>query len=189
MTSAGPLAGALLLALASGAAAQTAAPPLTIAQARASLAGEWQAELQYRDYQSGKWEGIPFTTTITMVGDGLTQIRTSAYDDGPRVGMVWITAVSLLAQDGATEYTGTYRAGRPAEQATARLRLEAASDAAHWVLVSETDSRDDNRPARIREVTKRDGSQVTTEKQVDFTDDAREEWLVRNRTVLTRAGE
>lgn len=125
MTRADKLAGALLLALASGAGAEDkAAPALTIAQARASLAGEWNAELQYRDYQSGEWQGIPFKTSITMVGDGVTQIRTSAYDDGPKAGTVWITSVSLLAKDGTTEYTGTYRAGRPAEHETAKLRLE-----------------------------------------------------------------
>lgn len=186
MTKAKSMAGALLLALASSAGADNVAPALTVAQARASLAGEWNAELQYRDYQSGKWQGIPFKTSIAMVGDGVTQIRTSAYDDGPKAGTVWITSVSLLAKDGTTEQTGTYRAGRPAEHIEAKLRLEAGTDAAHWVLVSELDGRDDERPARIREVTTRAGDRVTTEKQVDFTDDAKEEWLVRNRTVLVR---
>ncbi|MEQ1539910.1 MAG: hypothetical protein ABL928_13370 [Sphingorhabdus sp.] len=186
MTRAATLAGALLLALASGAGAENVAPALTVAQARASLAGEWKAELQYRDYQSGKWQGIPFKTSIAIVGDGLTQIRTSAYDDGPKVGTVWITSVSLLAKDGTTEYSGTYRAGRPAEHEEAKLRLEAGTDAAHWVLVSEVEGRDDDRPARIREVTTRAGDRVTTEKQVDFADDAKDEWLVRNRMVLVR---
>ena len=176
----------LTCALATGAAAENVAPALTVAQARASLAGEWNAQLQYRDYQSGEWQGIPFKTSIAMVSDGVTQIRTSAYDDGPKTGTVWITSVSLLAKDGTTEYTGTYRAGRPAEHEQARLRLEAGTDAAHWVLVSETQGQDDDRPARIREVTTRTGDRVTTEKQVDFTDDAKEEWLVRNRTVLVR---
>ncbi|MFM5895712.1 MAG: hypothetical protein ACKOQM_14950 [Novosphingobium sp.] len=187
MTRAAALAGLVLLAMASGAGADNVAPALTAAQARASLAGEWNAELQYRDYQSGKWQGIPFKTSIAMVGDGVTQIRTSAYDDGPKTGTVWITTVSLLAKDGVTEDSGTYRAGRPAEHETAKLRIEAGSDATHWVLVTELDGEDDNRPAHIREVTTRDGNRVTTEKQVDFTDDAKDEWLVRNRTVLTRA--
>ena len=186
MTKAKALAGALLLALATGVGAEKVAPALTIAEARASLADEWNAELQYRDYQSGKWQGIPFKTSIAMVGDGVTQIRTSAYDDGPKAGTVWITGVSLLAKDGTTEYTGTYRAGRPAEHEAARLWIEAGTDASHWVLVSEVEGRDDDRPARIREVTTRAGDRVATEKQVDFTDDAKDEWLVRNRTVLMR---
>lgn len=186
MTRAATLAGAVLLALGAGAGAENVAPALTVAQARASLAGEWNAQLQYRDYQSGTWQGIPFKTSIAMVGDGLTQIRTSAFDDGPKTGTVWITTVSLLAKDGTTEYSGTYRAGRPAEHEAARLRIEAGTDAAHWVLVSETDGTDDDRPARIREMTTREGDRVTTEKQVDFADDAKEEWLVRNRTVLVR---
>ena len=180
------LASVLLLALASGAEADNAAPTLTVAQARASLSGEWAAELQYRDYQSGKWEGIPFKTNIAMVADGVTQIRTSAYDDGPKAGTVWITTVAMLGKDGVTEYASTFRAGRPAEHEEARLRIEAGSDAAHWVLVSEVDGQDDNHPARIREVTTRDGDTVTTVKDVDFQDDAKAEWLTRNRTVLKR---
>ncbi len=180
------LASALLLALASGAGAENVAPALTAAQARASLAGEWNAELQYRDYQSGQWQGIPFKTTIAMVADGVTQIRTSAYDDGPKAGTVWITTVTMLGKDGVTEYAATFRAGRPAEHEVARLRIEAGRDPAHWVLVTELDGEDDNRPARIREVTTRDGDTVTTVKDVDFQDDTRAEWLTRNRTVLNR---
>ncbi|WP_310531124.1 hypothetical protein [Novosphingobium sp.] len=182
-------AGAAMFALAASGASGKAATSLTVAQARASLAGTWSAELQYRDYQSGKWEGIPFTTTIAMVADGVTQIRTSAYDDGPKVGTVWITTVAMLGKDGVTEYAGTYRAGRPAEHETSRLRIASGTDSAHWVLVSETDGTDDDRPARIRETTTRDGGTVTSLKEVDFKDDATEEWLSRNRTVFkTRAG-
>lgn len=188
MTSRRALVGAVLLALVSPAAAENVAPALTAAAARASLAGEWTGELQYRDYQSGEWQGIPFTTTIAMVGDGVTQIRTSAYDDGPKAGTVWITTVSLLGKDGTTEYAGTYRAGRPAEYEVSRLRIEVGTAPAHWVLVSETEATDDDRPAHIREVTTRDGDVVTTVKEVDFTDDAKNEWLVRNRTVLKRVG-
>lgn len=166
--------------------AQSAVPALTVKEARASLAGTWQAELQYRDYQTGKWQGIPFTTTIAMVGDGVTQVRTSAYDDGPKAGTVWITTVAMLGKDGVTEYSGTYRAGRPAEHELSHLSLSSATDTAHWVLVSETDATDDDRPARIRETTTRDGGVVTTLKEVDFKDDTKEEWLSRNRTVLKR---
>ncbi len=159
--------------------------PLDLKAARASMAGEWRAELQYRDYQSGEWIGIPYTASIALVGDGVTLVRTSAYDDGPARGTVWITSVSMLAADGATEYTGTYRADRAADMGTARLTLSAAIDPAHWTIVADREGEDDNRPARIRETTVRDGDTVTSTKEVDFTDDDRAEWLVRNRTVLT----
>ena len=51
-------AAAVLAAFAVPAAAQEA-PALTIAEARASTAGAWEGQLQYLDYSSGKWEGIP----------------------------------------------------------------------------------------------------------------------------------
>lgn len=167
--------------------------PLTVKSARASLAGEWRAELQYRDYQSGEWVGIPYTATVTMVPDGVTQLRTSAFDDGPARGIVYITSVSMLAADGTTEYGTAFRADRPAEINRFQVRLGepaagARFDAANWVLVSEADGRDDNRPARIRETTTRAGDTVTTLKEVDFTDDNKNEWLSRNRSVWRRAG-
>ena len=179
---------AIIAALALAAAAPLSAQdaPFDLKAARASLAGDWRAELQYRDYQSGEWIGIPYSATIALVGDGVTLVRTSAYDDGPARGTVWITSVAMLAADGATEYTGTYRADRPAEQDSARLTLSAATDPAHWTIVSDREGEDDDRPARIRETTVRDGDTVTSTKEVDFADDDRDEWLVRNRTVLTR---
>ena len=178
--------GAVLLALAAAPLAAQEAPPLTVQAARAGLAGEWRAELQYRDYQSGEWIGIPFTATIALAGDGVTLVRTSAYDDGPARGTVWITNVAMLANDGATEYTATFRADRAAESGKYRLALTAAADPTHWTLVAETDATDDDRPARLRETTVRDGDTVTTLKEVDFTDDDKAEWLSRNRTVLRR---
>ena len=129
---------------------------------------------------------IPYAATIALVGDGVTLVRTSAYDDGPARGVVWITSVAMLGKDGTTEYTGTYRADRPAEMDSAALSLTAATDAAHWTLVTAHDGQDDDRPAHIRETTVRDGDTVTSTKEVDFTDDAKDEWLVRNRTVLRR---
>lgn len=182
---------AALLAAAGPATAQEAA--LTVKSARASLAGEWRAELQYRDYQSDRWVGIPYTASVAMAGDGVTQVRTSAYDDGPARGTVWITHVGMLAPDGTTEYAAAFRADRPAEIGTMKLRLGTpaagkAFDAANWVIVAETDGKDDNRPARIRETTTRAGDTVTTLKEVDFTDDAKAEWLARNRTVWRKGG-
>lgn len=173
------------LALAASPLAAQDTPP-DLKAARASLAGEWRAELQYRDYQSGEWIGIPYTASIALVGDGVTLVRTSAYDDGPARGTVWITSVAMLGPDGATEYTGTYRADRAADLGSAHLTLAGATDAAHWTILSERDGQDDSRSARIRETTVRDGDTVTSTKEVDFTDDTGAEWLVRNRTVLRR---
>lgn len=66
------LAAVLALTAAAPLAAQTPAltPALTLAEARASTAGAWEGQLQYRDYQSGTWEGIPMTVTVTLDVDG-----------------------------------------------------------------------------------------------------------------------
>jgi hypothetical protein len=45
---------------------------------------------------------------------------------------------------------------------------------------------DDDRPARIRETTTRDGASLVTLKEVDFLDEPGEQWFSRNRSVLER---
>jgi len=167
-------------------AAQDAAP-VTLAEARASLAGAWEGQLQYRDYSSGEWQGIPMTVTVSLEGDGNTITRRATFDDGPRVGNVFITALEMLGPDGTTEFATAFRAGREPELGKATLTLAAATDAAHWTIRAIEEGTDDDRPARIRLTTTRDGASLTTLKEVDFLDDAAEEWLTRNRTVLTQS--
>ncbi len=180
-------AAAVVAALAAGhpAGAQEA-PAVTLGQARASTAGAWAGELQYLDYQSGEWQGIPVRVTVTLEGDGNTITRRAAFDDGPRVGMVYITSLALLGADGATEYGTGFRAGRTPELSSHTLALTTASDATHWTMQAARDGMDADRPARIRETTTREGVRMVTLKEVDFLDDAGEEWFSRNRTVLER---
>lgn len=163
-------------------------PPVNLATAIASQVGTWEGELQYRDYQADKWFGLPVKVEIRDGGDGVTQVRVADFDDGPRVGNVRITSVTMLGKDGTTAFTGTFRKGRDAELSSAKLTLAGAADAAHWTIVSDEQSTDDDRPARIRVTTVRDGDMLTATKEVDFTDDAKQEWLQRNREVLKRAG-
>lgn len=183
-------AAALLTALAAitPAAAQDTVPAVTLAEARASMAGVWQGELQYLDYQSGEWQGIPVQVAVTLEGDGNTLSRRAAFDDGPRVGLVYITSLAMLGKDGTTEYSTSFRAGRTPELGSDTLTLAAAKDAEHWTILSTRDAADDNRPARIRETTTRDGAKMVTLKEVDFLDEPGEQWFSRNRTVLERAG-
>ena len=161
--------------------------PPTIQDARASLAGRWQGKLEYRDYQADRWFGLPVTVTVELGGDRLTLIRKAAFDDGPQTGIVHITTVALFDPRTGQEQAASFRAGRPVEVDTATLRLTDARDAEHWTLVEESDGRDDDRPARIRETTTREGDSLVTLKEVDFADDAKAEWLQRNRTTLTRS--
>lgn len=152
-----------------------------------TLVGQWDGQLEYLDYSTNDWFGIPARIEIRSGGDGVTFIRASDFDDGPKVGIVRITGISMIGSDGVTEYSTSFRKGRVPEMSVATLRVDSYGDATHWVLVSEGAGMDDDRPATLRLTTTRDGGQVVTVKTVDFTDDEKAEWLVRNRTVLTMA--
>jgi hypothetical protein len=160
--------------------------PVSVPVARASLIGVWQGKLEYRDYSADRWFGIPVTLTVRDAGDGVTHLRTSDFDDGPKVGIVRISAMTLLDKDGVTEYATAFRKGRTPELDTATLSLSNVKDQTHWTMVATRQGRDDNRPALIRETTVRDGDAITTLKEVDFADDDKAEWMTRNRTTLTR---
>ena len=155
-----------------------------IAEARSSLVGHWSGKLEYRDYHANKWFGLPVEVEGRDGGDGVTQIRTADYDDGPKAGNVRITTVSMLAADGLHESSATFRKGRTVELQTAALTLAAHRDATHWTLVETIAGTDDDRPATLRLTTTRDGASLVTLKEVDFSDDAKAEWLARNRTTL-----
>ena len=162
--------------------------PLTVAGARQSLVGQWRGKLEYRDYQADKWFGLPVEVSVRDGGDGVTLIRTADFDDGPTTGIVRITSVSML--DGAAETTATFRKARKPELSTFILALAPASkDATHWTLIETATATDNDRPATLRLTTVRDGEKMVTLKEVDFTDDTKTEWLVRNRTTLERVGE
>jgi hypothetical protein len=176
------------LTAAAPAAAQDTAPAITLQQARTSITGAWQGQLQYLDYSSGDWQGIPVTVTVMLEGDGNTLTRRAAFDDGPRVGLVYIASLAMLGKDGTTEYSTGFRTGRKPELSAYTLTLTAAADPEHWTIRAELDGTDDNRPARIRETTTRDGSSLVTLKEVDFLDEPGEQWFSRNRSVLERAG-
>lgn len=183
----------LLLAIAIPASAQPATVPtgpIDMTIARASLTGAWAGELAYRDYTADRWFGIPVNTRITDQGDGATTIRSSDFDDGPKVGLIRITSVELVDAAAGTVSVGTFRKGRTAELTTYSVRMDPASrDATHWTMIEEASGQDDNRPATLRLTTVRDGDRLETLKDVDFLDDDTSEWLVRNRTRLTRIGD
>jgi hypothetical protein len=164
--------------------------PLDVAAARASMVGNWEGSLDYLDYGANKWFGIPVKTVVEDQGDGVTIIRKSDFDDGPKVGNVRITSVELFDPGAGTVTTGTFRKARPVEVLTYAVRMgETAADAMHWTMVEESLGKDDDRPAMLRLTTTRNGNRIETVKQVDFQDDDKSEWLTRNRTRLTRVGE
>jgi hypothetical protein len=176
------------LLLLSSTAASAAPPevPVTLLTARSALAGQWEGKLEYLDYSANKWFGIPFKSMVEDQGDGATLIRKSDFDDGPRVGIVRITTVELFDATTNKVAVGGFRKGRDSQITVYAVRFEGApKDLTHWTMVEEADAKDDDRPARLRLTTVRDGNTVQTLKQVDFLDDNKSEWLSRNRTTMT----
>ena len=176
-----------LMLLAAFVPASAFAAPVDLAAARQSLVGQWEGSLEYRDYSADKWFGIPVKTAIEDQGDGVTIIRKSDFDDGPKIGNVRITTVELYDATKGMVTSGTFRKGRTPELSAYAVRLsEVPLDAQHWTMIEESDGMDDNRPARLRLTTVRSGDSLQTLKEVDFLDDKKDEWLARNRTKLTR---
>ena len=167
--------------------ALAASPAYAPADLLAATQGQWQGELQYRDYQSNKWEGLPVKVSIVSQPDGVTTVRTAAFDDGPKTGTVWITTlVQVDPKAGRVAYVAA-RKGRALDSGSAALTLVApAKDARHWTLIETELRQDGNGMAQVRETTTRAGDRMITLKEVNPVDDGKDEWLPRNRTVLTR---
>ena len=72
-----------------------AGPVPDAAALHAGLAGRWTGSLGYRDYQTDKMSEIAVKTEIRALPDGVTVLRISEFDDGPKVGAVFITTASL----------------------------------------------------------------------------------------------
>lgn len=187
---------ACALALSTGSAAAGASGPDNAVQATApsaaalqhSLAGRWAGALGYRDYQSDRLFEIPVTTTIVSVPDGVTLIRTSLFDDGPGKP-VWITSVELHDEAASSMSSASYRAGRPVELVTERVRVSDWRDDAHWTITFESVAEDDDQPAEIRVTETRDGDSLMSVKTVRPVGADESAWQFRNQTRLTRVGD
>ena len=176
----------LALAIAMTASPALADPTLVPADLLAATAGRWTGELQYRDYETNQWQGLPVKVVIVSQPDGVTTVRTAAFDDGPKTGTVWITTlVQVDPKAGRVAYAGA-RKGRALDSGSAALALAVpAKDAQHWVLIETELRQDGGGMAQVRETTTRDGDRMITLKEVNPVDDGKDEWLPRNRTMLT----
>jgi hypothetical protein len=164
--------------------AGAAAPPPPPAALEAGLAGRWQGTLGYRDYQSNTLQEIPMQARVEALPDGATIIRISTFDDGPKLGNVFITTASLHDSTAGTVTSAILRRQRPPETITEQARVTAYADPSHWTVETLADGRDDNAPARLRTTTVRDGDVLTATKDVQPAGQG--PWLFRNRTRLTR---
>lgn len=180
-----PFAG--ILALIGVSAASAGGAPNPVSPLLAATAGRWTGALQYRDYGNNTWQGLPMTVRIAVQPDGLTMIRTAAFDDGPQTGTVWITTVSQFDPASSSEAYAGFRKGREIDSGKRALSLAGTPrDATHWTMVALETRKDGDSLAQVRETTTRDGSAMMTVKEVNPLDDGKDEWLPRNRTILKR---
>tara|TARA_R110002167_G_scaffold14430_10_gene58665 strand:- start:2439 stop:3035 length:597 start_codon:yes stop_codon:yes gene_type:complete len=152
------------------------------------LAGRWAGALGYRDYQTDELFEIPVSTTVVQVPDGVTQVRTALFDDGP-AKPVWITTTSLQDEAAGTVSSTSSRAGRPVEVSIEAVRVTDWRDNTHWTLVYDSVAEDDDQPAEIRVTETRDGDSLLSVKTVRPVGADDTAWRFRNQTRLTRIGD
>ena len=182
--------GLKIAALLGLAAAPPPGPPLATPSAPAlelALAGHWTGTLGYRDYQSNTLFRLKVSTEVRAVGDGVTLVRVSEFDEGPGRTPAFITSASLYDPAASTVTTASLRKGRAVEAATETLRVAAYGDATHWTVIAEIDGKDDNTPARLRVTEIRDGTWLTATKEVMPMGTSA--WAFRNVTELVRVGD
>ncbi len=158
--------------------------PPSAAMLRAGLAGAWKGALGYRDYQTNKLTELAVETRIDGVPDGLTQIRTSRFDEGPGRKPVWITSVSLDDAKAGTVTSASYRAGRKVEPETETVEVARYTGPTNWTLVYRQTGSDDDKPADIRVTETRTGDELLEVKEVSPV--GANSWAFRNQTRLTR---
>ena len=157
----------------------------TIAELLAATAGDWRGELQYRDYQTNKWEGLPVTVKVQAQGDGVTLVRTAAYNDGPKAGTVYITIVSQVDTATGRGHYASFRKGRSPDSGTEQLTLGGnPRDLTHWTIIATETRQDGDSRAVVRETTTRDGTSLISVTEADPVSDGVTGWKPRNRTVL-----
>lgn len=164
---------------------QAADQPKTDALERA-LAGHWRGALEYRDYQSNRKFELPMDTRISTGPDNATLTRLTAYDEGPKTGVVHITTVSLFDATGSKATSATFRKGRAVERWTDEARVTAWQDATHWTVVYQHTGTDDDKPAEIRLTQTLDGDVLTALKEVKPVGAPDSAFAFRNQTRLQR---
>jgi hypothetical protein len=166
-------------------------PTLPIGEALAATTGNWVGQLEYRDYQSNQWFGLPVKINIQAQPDGVTTVRTAQYDDGPQTGLVWITTVQQVDEAAKTLIYAIMRKGRELDSGASNI-ISFGGDRSRWTLVTQERRKDGNGFAQVRETTTYDSDVITSKmtalKEVDLEGDGKDEFLPRNRTVLTKSG-
>lgn len=174
----------LLALLAVGLPAQ-AQPNPTAAELERSLSGLWTGALEYRDYQSNRQEKLPMQTRLSVGPDQATLTRLSTFDDGPRVGNVFITTVSLFNAAGTRVTSAMFRHGRDVEMVTDEAAVTTWQDNTRWTVVYQRQGIDGGQAADIRVTQSRSGAVLKAVKEVKPAGAPDSAWAFRNQTVLT----
>ncbi|NQZ47171.1 MAG: hypothetical protein HRT63_06560 [Erythrobacter sp.] len=154
--------------------------PKNAAEAFAALEGNWQGQLEYRDYQTDRMQAIPLSVEFDTIPDETTFVQRSNFTD-PGFPVRITTLVNAV---GETVNVANSRAGREFETYAQTARITDALDGDNWTMTLFRIDKDDNRPAAIREVMIRNQGSLTITKEVDFLDDDVAEWTFRNRVTL-----
>ncbi|MFK7842783.1 MAG: hypothetical protein AB8B54_11005 [Sphingorhabdus sp.] len=162
------------------AATMTVAAPETATDAFAALEGNWQGQLEYRDYQSKAMQTIPVRVEFDTIPDDTTFLQRSIFTD-PAFPVLITTMINVT---GETVSVANSRAGRAFETYAQTVRLAKGATTVRWMMTLNRIDEDDNRPAAIREAIELDGDRLTVTKEVDFLDDERVEWMFRNRLTV-----
>ncbi len=172
---------AIVVAASLALAAASAPSPAT--RLHAALAGNWKGALRYRDYQdSTRFVTLPTLLTGTLAADSGQVQLDFTYDDGPGKTVLDRDIFDL---DPALK---TVRWGGPKDPDT-RTRFDVTEFAGDIAtrpirLVLESDGRDNNKPAHIRETVTLSISDLHILKEVRFAPAA--DYLFRHEYRFTK---
>ncbi len=152
----------------------------------AGLVGHWTGALSYRDFQNDRRYELPVSVRIQAVPDGLSFIRISEFDDGPKTGKVFVTTVSLFDADGQRASQASFRKGRAVETWVEQAEVVAWQDAENWTVRWHHDGQDNAQPATLRSTQTRRGAQLETTREVKPRGAPDADYRQRNQSRLTR---
>ncbi|MEO1043026.1 MAG: hypothetical protein AAFX52_12120 [Pseudomonadota bacterium] len=143
------------------------------------LDGSWSGYLEYCDYQSNGLEQISVAVENELHGRLLIS-KFNFTDPGVQVYRASVT--SYDAESGKA-FEAYVRDGS-AEHYESDYALEETVDG--WTMTQTRQGLDGDDVAMIRDVTSYDGEKLITERTVDVLGDGQEDFLFRNRLVVTR---
>ena len=142
----------------------------TVADARASMLGDWEGKFELLDEGTSETFEWPVAVSIEDAGDGRTHIERQQFAAMDDDGALQIL-VTLLDPDGMTEHGTLFTRGTVPEHRTVTLSLSAGEDASHWTLFGVEDYERDGELLQARYLVTRDGDSLVATFEVDPSGD------------------